>query len=97
MKLYLEDCVTIKECFLWADQEWPMFWDFATQQKLTKPEIISLWEDVDRDDNKFQQFMDRMVIVAKMDRTEEAKRYLILGAGAFVRLENQIKEIQDHD
>ena len=89
MKRDLEDCITIKDCFLWADQEWPRFWEFATQQPLTESELCWLQEDLESAGPKFQLFLDKMKEVSRIDKTTEARRLLILGAGAFVRLQNQ--------
>ena len=36
------DCETVKECFLWAEEQWPGFWKFSTHQPMTPKEITSL-------------------------------------------------------
>ena len=94
----LEECTTVEGCFMWADSQWPNFWEFANQDFLTKREIVQLARLIENDDEKFYNFMERLEKVAKeSDISREAKDLLIKGAGAFVRLERRYNELANFD
>lgn len=90
----INECETVKDCFMWAEQEWPGFWDFANQLPMTEEEICDLSEAVESDDDKFQILANKLLEVGKIDKTQEALRLLMKGAGAFVALERRYNEIK---
>lgn len=90
----IDECETVKDCFMWAEQEWTGFWDFVNQLPMTEEEILVLAESVENDDEKFNLLAHKLLEVGKIDKTPEALRLLMKGAGAFVSLERRYNEIK---
>tara|TARA_Y100001972_G_C7483048_1_gene245329 strand:- start:104 stop:424 length:321 start_codon:yes stop_codon:yes gene_type:complete len=89
----LDECNTVKDCFLWAGNQWPNFWEFANQQFLTDREIELLAKVIEKDDKTFSRFMDRLKEVSyEKDISPEAKDLLIKGAGAFIKLQRRYND-----
>ena len=81
----LQECTSVRECYIWAESEWPGFWDFATQKRMTYYEKIDLLESVGSDIAKFNRFLDRLKSIYK-NKTHDDIYYMKKGAGAFSRL-----------
>ena len=91
--MYLNECNTVNDCFVWAGNQWPNFWEFATQQFLTDREIERLAKTINNDDEMFNKFMSRLKEVSSNeDISPEAKNLLIKGAGAFIKLERRYND-----
>ena len=88
----IQECATIKECLLWAEERWEGFWEFANQKPMAKTDIQRLAVKLDKDEQGFELFMGRVKDVAKEDKTKEALLLLFKGAGAFTRLERVLNE-----
>jgi len=86
----LEECKTVKQCLLWADQEWEGFWDFATHQPMTTAELNDLQVLLEVQKEKFDNFMEYFgtCIPGKNNLDEETKRLLILSATALKRFDD---------
>lgn len=84
----LEECTTVKECLMWAEERWPTFWDFATHQPMTKIELTKLEKRI-KNDSMFSTFLDKFqdCIPSKENLDEETKKYLKLGATALRRIQ----------
>lgn len=80
-------CETVKDCFLWADQQWPGFWKLLTRQPLEEDERQLLQQSSDDTDPIFQKFLRQLSFVARMDQSPEARKLLILGATCMMELE----------
>ncbi|MAA78962.1 MAG: hypothetical protein CL916_06850 [Deltaproteobacteria bacterium] len=91
MERDIMDCNTIKECLLWADQQWPGFWKFATHQPMTKKEktSLSIYMKQTDPDPLFEKMMRQLLFVSKLDQSKEAKKLLILGATAMMAFGEQ--------
>ena len=79
----LEDCTTILECFLWADEQWPGFWDATTTfGKKPTPEFLQAFESEDEIQGtpSFEEFLEHFSKVAKKDRSPLAIQLLYQGA-----------------
>lgn len=87
----LDECKTVKDCFLWAEQEWPGFWEFANQLPITEGEAEELETYINEDEDKFKKFMEKVIELGKnKDATDESRTLLVKGAGAFLRLQRRI-------
>ena len=86
----LETCKTVKQCLLWADQEWEGFWDFTTHQPMTDTELKDLERKLSKDTARFDHFMEHFkgCIPKKENLDEDTKRLLVLSATAFRRFNN---------
>ena len=89
------DCETIKECLLWADEQWPGFWKFATRQPMTSKERHSLSDSMSDTDLIFPKMMRQLTFCAKLDQSKEARTLLILGANAMISFEQQKETHRD--
>lgn len=86
----LEECTTVKECLVWAEGQWPGFWDFATQEPMTNEEFMALATKIssaDRFDDFIEKFQD--CIPPKGELDAETIQYLMLGAQAMERFNEQ--------
>ena len=83
----LEDCKTVKDCLLWANQEWDGFWDFTTHQPMTPSELKDLEKRLSKDTERFNEFMDHFkeCIPARKDLDDYTKDLLVMSATAFRR------------
>lgn len=82
----LDECSTIKQCFLWAEQEWPGFWEFANCKEVNKNDILALTKALDKNENLFNSFMEKLREVAMEDTSKDARRLLKNGANSFKSL-----------
>lgn len=89
------DCETVKECLLWADQQWPGFWKFATHQPMTAEEITSLSASMNGTDPLFPKMMRQLKFCAKLDQSEEARTLLKLGATAMISFNQQKEQVKN--
>jgi hypothetical protein len=91
-KMDIDDCKTVKDCFLWAEQEWPTFWDFVNQHKMTKHEILELAKSIESEEDKFDKLTEKLIEVGSADKSQEALRLLVKGSGSFIALERTLHE-----
>jgi len=84
----IDECKTIKECLYWAESTWPGFWDFSTLQPMSDVEIQDLAANVKNDPN-MHRLIKRIREVAKIDKTQEARTLLLMGAQSINRLQQQ--------
>lgn len=82
----LEECNTVKECLVWAESQWPGFWDFATQEPMTDAEFESLCKRV-VEDKSFSDFISKFekCVPPREELDQETIQYLMLGAQAMER------------
>ena len=83
----LEECKTIKQCFLWAEQEWPGFWEFANCKQMGKEDVRILTEALDKDEDLFARFIQVLNKIAPIDKSKDATRLLISGAKSLKNLQ----------
>lgn len=82
----LEECTTVKDCLVWAEGQWPGFWDFATQEPMTNKEFMSLAKKI-QTDTKFNDFIEKFqdCIPSRDQLDAETIQLLMLGAQAMER------------
>ena len=89
----LQECTTVKDCYMWAESIWPGFWDFATQRNmLTEEELTELNDNINRNSTLYIEFIDKIRELASKDKSKENIKYLRLGAGAFKRIQGDSYE-----
>ena len=79
----LEECTTILDCFLWADEQWPGFWNTTTNFGLDpQNQSTELKQEAPDDtvDPLFMMFIEHFKKVARHDKTPLGKQLLFQGA-----------------
>ena len=79
----LEECTTILDCFLWADEQWPGFWNTTTNfgdDSQNQSTDLKLKPQESAVDPLFLLFIEHFKKVAQHDKTPLAKQLLFQGA-----------------
>ena len=84
----LDECKTVKECLLWAEQQFPGFWEFANCKPLSEEEIDDLVAAIEGSPH-YNALLIKLEEVVPTDITEEASQLLSKGAKSFKFLEKR--------
>ena len=88
----LKDCTTVKQCLFWAEGTWPGFWAFSTLEPMTLEDVVELANNMQKDTEEFNTFLERLQEVSKHDRSKEAIELIVKGSKAFNKLKDVMNE-----